>query len=289
MQRDAFSRCHPAVNFIFYLGAIGFGVVIQHPAYLAMGFLASAGYFALRNPRKAFKTLLGLLPVFVVLAGVNPLFNTYGEKAVFFLFGRPYTWEALAHGMAVGGMFVIMLLWFMTYSQVLTADKFLSLFSWLIPSLALLLTMVLRLIPNLIRKANQILVSRRSIGKGVPEAASKKQRMKDGMNLVSALTDWLLEGSIITADSMRSRGYGTARRTSFQIYRFTARDGVLVGILLSLAAAVILLGGFEASYTPTWVMQSPGWGLLFYGAYLFVPMILQGKEELQWHISLSRI
>jgi energy-coupling factor transport system permease protein len=191
--------------------------------------------------------------------------------------------------MAVGGMFVVMLLWFMTYSQVLTADKFLSLFSRLIPSLALLLTMVLRLIPNLIRKANQILVSRRSIGKGVPEAASKKQRMKDGMNLVSALTDWLLEGSIITADSMRSRGYGTARRTSFQIYRFTARDGVLVGILLSLAAAVILLGGFEASYTPTWAMQSPGWGLLFYGAYLFVPMILQGKEELQWHISLSRI
>ena len=62
MQRDAFSRCHPAVNFIFYLGAIGFGVVIQHPAYLAMGFLASAGYFALRNPRKAFKTLLGLQP-----------------------------------------------------------------------------------------------------------------------------------------------------------------------------------------------------------------------------------
>ena len=289
MQRDAFSRCHPAVNFLFYLGAIGFGVVIQHPAYLAVGFLASAGYLAMRQPRKVFKTLLGLLPVFLILAVVNPLFNTYGEKILFSLFGRPYTWEALAHGMAVGAMFVIMLLWFMTYSQVLTADKFLSLFSGLIPSVAMLLTMVLRLIPNLIRKAEQLLVSRRSIGKGISGEASSREKMKNGMSLVSALTDWLLEGSIVTGDSMRARGYGTARRTSFQIYRFAARDAMLVGMMLALAAAVLIFGSFEAGYTPQWKIDTPGWGLCFYGLFVCIPMILQGKEELQWRISLSKI
>ena len=31
---DGFSDCHPAVNFLFFVGAIGFGVVIQHPAYV---------------------------------------------------------------------------------------------------------------------------------------------------------------------------------------------------------------------------------------------------------------
>ena len=35
MNQDAFSKRHPIVNFIFFLGAIGFGVVIQHPLYLA--------------------------------------------------------------------------------------------------------------------------------------------------------------------------------------------------------------------------------------------------------------
>ena len=289
MKRDAFSQCHPAVNFIFYLGAIGFGVVIQHPAYLAVGFVASAGYYAMRNIRAFPKTLLGLLPVFVILAGINPLFNTYGSRVLFSVFGRPYTWEALAHGMAVGAMFVVMMLWFFTYSQVMTSDKFLSLFSGLIPSLALLLTMVLRLIPNLMRKAQQLLGSRRSIGKGAAGDAPVKQRLTEGMTLVSALTDWLLEGSIITADSMRSRGYGTAQRTHFRIYRFTLRDGLLLAILILLAAATLALGSFEASYTPQWQIDSPGWGLATYGGYLCIPMILQGKEELQWRISISGI
>ena len=34
MSTDVFSKRHPMVNFIFFLGAIGFGVVIQHPTYL---------------------------------------------------------------------------------------------------------------------------------------------------------------------------------------------------------------------------------------------------------------
>lgn len=31
MTADAFSNCHPAVNFLFFVGAIGFSVLIQHP------------------------------------------------------------------------------------------------------------------------------------------------------------------------------------------------------------------------------------------------------------------
>ena len=35
------------------------------------------------------------------------------------------------------------------------------------------------------------------------------------MSILGALTSWALEGSVVTADSMRSRGYGTSKRTSF--------------------------------------------------------------------------
>ncbi len=37
MGRDAFSQYHPLTNFLFFVGAIGFCVVFQHPAYLAVG------------------------------------------------------------------------------------------------------------------------------------------------------------------------------------------------------------------------------------------------------------
>ena len=37
MRADAFSKRHPAVNFVFFLGAILGGMLNQHPAYLLAG------------------------------------------------------------------------------------------------------------------------------------------------------------------------------------------------------------------------------------------------------------
>lgn len=289
MQVDAFSKCHPLVNFVFFVGAIGFGVVIQHPAYILMGCLAGAGYYLLLKPRTGWKAVAGMVPVFFVLAAVNPLFNHQGRQVLFMVFGKPYTLEALYYGMAVGGIFVVMMLWFLCYCLVLTSDKFICLFGRLIPALSLLLTMVLRMIPNLIRKARQILGSRRSVGKGAAATGTYREKLRDGATVLSALTDWALEGSIVTADSMRARGYGSHKRTSFQIYRLTARDILLLLAMLVLAGAVLLLGGMGASYTPEYAADPVGWGLAAYGAFLLIPMILHGKEALVWHISISKM
>jgi len=289
MKRDAFSRCHPLVNFLFFLGAIGFGVVIQHPAYIAAGCAASAGYCMLLRPRTGWKLILGMIPVVAFITLINPLFNAYGEQVLFYVFGRPYCLEAVYYGMAVGGIFAVMMLWFFCYSLVLTSDKFLCLFGSLIPSLSLLLTMVLRLIPNLMRKAMQLLASRRCIGMGAAKESAAKEKVRDGMTMLSALTDWALEGSIITGDSMRSRGYGCAKRTSFQIYRMTAADLVLTFLIAALAAAVLLLGNYGASFTPVLVWDKLSWGFAAYCAFLLIPIALHVKEAITWHISISRI
>ena len=289
MNRDAFSQCHPLVNFVFFLGAIGFGVVIQHPAYIAAGCLGGASYYLLLNPRMGWKTILGMIPVFFLLAAANPLFNVYGRIVLFQYFGRPYTLEALLYGMAIGGIFLVMMLWFFCCSTVLTSDKFICLFGSLIPALSLLLTMVLRLVPNLARKAQQILGSRKSIGKGAQDSSTNKEKMLDAVTVLSALTDWALEGSVVTADSMRSRGYGTAKRSSFQIYRLTKQDAVLLVLMLILAAATLFPGGFEATYTPELYIPAPSFGLAAYCIYLLIPIFLHIKEAIAWHISISRI
>ena len=289
MHSDAFSKCHPLVNFVFFVGAIGFGVVIQHPAYILMGCLAAAGYYCLLKPRTAWKVLLGMVPAFFVLAAVNPLFNHEGETLLFVLFGNPYTLEALYYGMAVGGIFVVMLLWFLCYSLVLTSDKFICLFGKLIPALSLLLTMVLRMIPNLIRKTRQIMGSRKSVGKGAAAGGTGREKLRDAATVVSALTDWALEGSIVTADSMRARGYGTAKRTNFRIYRLTARDILLLAVMILLAAAVLAGGSTAASFTPAYSADPVGWGLAAYGAFLLIPVFLSVKEALVWRISISKM
>ena len=291
-MNDAFSKCHPAVNVLFFVGAIGCGVVIQHPAYLLVGIVTGAAYYLLLNGCKGIKMILGLVPLFLFLTAINPLLNTYGKTPLFCLFDRPYTLEALAYGAAVASVFVVMMLWFGCYNKVLTSDKFTSLFGNLIPAISLLLVMVFRMVPNLMRKAAQITGARKSIGKGAGEAATTKEKLNDGMTVLGALTSWALEGSVVTGDSMRARGYGAAKRSSFIIYRMTLTDWLLVAVMLILLALVITaacLGQMAAVFTPEFQIATISWGIIPYTVYLLIPTALHTKEAILWHITRSKI
>lgn len=291
-MHDAFSNYHPAVNFLFFAGAIGMSVVLQHPACLLAGLVTGAAYYLLLNGKQGWLFLLRLLPMFVLLTGINPLFNTLGETPLFYLFGRPYTLEALLYGSILGGMFVVMMLWFGCYNKVLTGDKFTCLFGNLIPAISLLLVMVFRMVPNCIRKTRQIIGARRSVGKGAGEAATFKEKLHTGMTVLGSLTSWMLEDSVVTGDSMRARGYGAAKRSSFMIYRMTGRDYVLLSaaaLLFALTVAAACFGQFTADFSPTIDLAPVSWGLVTYTGYLLIPSALHIKEAIQWHISRSKI
>lgn len=289
MSSDAFSACHPIVNFVYFLGVIGFGATIQHPAYCAAACACSGIYYLLLHGKKGFRMIGGMVGIFLLLSLINPFLNKSGKHVLFTYFGRPYTLEALYYGMALGAIMVAMLLWFGCYSRVLTSDKFTALFGNIIPSLSLLLVMVLQMIPALSRKAKQILLARQAIGKGVTQEGRLVDRAKDGVSALSALTDWALEGSLITADSMRSRGYGSGRRTHFQIYSVCVRDIILLILILILEFSVIAAGGTDASFTPKLKISPLGWGFPVYCILLLIPTALQLKETIVWRILRSKI
>ena len=287
---DAFAKCHPAVNFLFFLGVILSAVLIQHPAYVLAGAVAGGIYYLCLNGRKGVKFIALLLPLFVVVAAINPLFNTQGQRVLCYVFGRPYTYEALLYGAALSGMIVVMLLWFGCYNKVLTGDKFTSLFGNLIPAISLLLVMVFRMVPNFIRKTKQIAGARKSIGKG--DNGTTKEKLTSGMAVLGAMTTWALEGSVITGDSMRARGYGTAKRTSFMIYRMKLTDWLLLLVMALLLALTIIaasLGQMAAAFTPVMEISPLSWGLIPYTLYLMIPVLYCWKEAAQWYISRSKI
>ena len=295
-RRDAFSAFHPAVNFIFFLIAIGFGVVVQHPVYLAVGIVGSAVYYFLLYGKKGGKLLLALLPVALLIALLNPLFNTQGSVELFSLFGRPYTLEALLYGGAVGGMLLLMMLWFGCYSAVMTGDKFTSLFGNLIPSLSLLLVMIFRMVPELVRKGRQITDARKCIGKGVGEQSRNKDKVKEGLAVLGCLTAWSLEGSIVTADSMKSRGYGCGKRTSFRLSRMKVRDWLVLLVMAVLAAGFVtfaVMGSTDAAFTPKLTFAAlQGWNILGFAAYclyIFLPVAIHIKEAFKWRAWKSGI
>lgn len=293
MSADAFSKHHPAVNFLFFVGAIGSAMLIQHPAYLLAGLISGGAYYLLLNGSRGWRMIAGMVPLFLVLTAVNPLLNTYGQTVLFTYFDRPYTLEALYYGGAIAAVFVEMLLWFGCYNAVLTSDKFTCLFGNLIPALSLLLVMVLRLIPSFLRKAGQISGARSSIGKGASEQDSMKEKLTEGLTVLGSLTSWALEGSVVTADSMRSRGYGSGRHTSFMRYTMAPADWGLAALQVLLLAVMLICGDRTATYTPELYLApvTGGFaiGLMAYWAFLLIPTALHIKEAVQWHISISRI
>lgn len=286
MQNDAFSRYHPIVNFIYFIGAIVCCVLFRHPAYLiASLFSAAVYYFLLYKNQK--KTLWPLLLLFVIVAAVNPLFNTEGKTPLFHLFSRPYTLEALCYGLVTAAMLIGTILWFQCYNKVMTTDKFTSLFGN--RSFSLLLVMILRLIPSLTQKAKQAANARSCIGKGVSENDSLRQKVSGGITVLSVVTDQALEGSIIASDSMRARGYGSAKRTSFRLYKMQCKDYILLIAEIILLSAALFGGHMDVRYIPEIAVQNVSWGFAAYCVFLIIPIFLQVKEAIQWRISISKI
>lgn len=290
-----FGRYHPAVNFIFFLLAIVSGMFFLHPAVVVISMVASLLYYLLLRGRKGLKFIASMVLVSVIVMLLNPLLNQMGHTVLFTYFGgRIFTLEALLYGVTNGAMLLSVMLWFACYNQVVSSDKFLYLFGGLAPSVSLLLSMVLRLVPGMQKKAAMIAAARASVGKA-PVNGTRKQQLAHSADILSVLTAWSLEGAIITADSMRSRGFGSDRRTIFSIYRFHIRDAVALGIMAVLAAVFLaggLTGSLQIEFYPTVTLPDAGFripALLGYSALLLLPSGIHIWEELSWRTFRSKI
>lgn len=223
----------------FFVSVIVLCVLVQQPIVQAVGLMGAVLYYLCLRRRDAWRLLVTMMLALVVLAAINPLFNTLGDTVLFTYLGtRPYTLEALAYGASTAVMFVSVMLWFACYAQVMSTDKFTYLFGRRAPALTLVLTMTLRLVPSYVRKARQISMARRCAGLSMTQG-SMRERARDGASLLSALTSWALEGAVTTADSMRSRGYGSrAKPVIGEISRLRS---------LSLAPLEMTEGGVSAT------------------------------------------
>ncbi len=296
MRRDAFEELHPAVTFGFFMCAVIFSIIVQDPLWTGASLVASALCLVSVRGRRAWRMVAAMAAAFVAIAAVNALLNAHGSTVLFiYLGGRPFTLEALLYGMQTAGMFASVMLWFGSYAQVVTTDRFTYLFGNAAPAVTLTLTMALRLVPTCLRRARRISAARAGIGKSV-SAGSARARAASGLEVLSALTARSLEGAIITADSMRSRGYGTGLRTRMAHVRFSVRDAVAVtagAILFAGAVFGIAHGWASAQFLPT-VELAPLSGasvatLAAFAGFLLLPVIINVEEGSSWRSSSSRI
>ena len=296
-MRDSFSDYHPFINLLYFSLVIGFSLVLTHPLAQVISLCCAVIYAVSINGKKSILFLLKYcLPMVIITAFVNPAFNHEGKTMLlYFPNGNPLTLESILYGFSAGAMIITLIMWFSSFSRVMTTDKFIYLFGKVIPALSLVLSMSLRFVPKFKSQMMTVTDAQRSIGRDVSNG-SIWGRTKTAIHIFSIMITWSLENAIETADSMKSRGYGLKGRTAFSIYSFQERDKYAL-IWLSFCGLFLiagaLLNAFGFRYFPdiryaAFDMTTIPFYCVF-TALSITPVILNYKEEKKWEALVSEI
>lgn len=289
-MRNIFGDYHPAVNFLWAAMVLLGTVVLHHPACVAIALCCAALWSVrLQGRRSFFPMLRGLLPLLLLTAALNPLFSHAGVTILCYMpDGNPLTLESTLYGVCAGVVLVTVILWFSGLTVLLTQDKFTILLGKTAPALSLLLSMAMGLVPRFRRRLEQIAQGQRAIGRD-PAQGNFVERGRKGLRMLSILVTWSMESAILTADSMKSRGYGLPGRTAYDPRPLTGRDTEALGALAVLGVLLTGLwvqGALDWQYYPLitgrGLSLKTATALADYLAICAFPMLLDCVESRRW-------
>ena len=294
MKNDTFSGFHPVINLAFFLLALGFTMFIQQPVYLLISMISGCAYLLyLRGTKGMLRQVGYLVPILVMMAIMNPMFNHEGVTVLWYLPNdNPVTLEAICFGLASAVMMGASIVWFNCCNTVFTSDKIIYLFGRVIPALSLMISMTLRFVPRFKNFLQSVLRTQRAMHK--PE--NWKEKLQQALAAFSATVSWAMEQSIVTADSMKSRGFGIQGRTAFSIYFFEKRDSIALLLLAVLSAGAVvpqLFGLMGWTYYPSLSGKLHGpvqiLAYLCYGGMCNLPLMINLMEDRKWNALRSKI
>lgn len=265
---------------------------VNHPLFLGIACFLLVVVNVMHDGGKALRKwtpmLIGM-SLFIIL--VNPFINSRGTHVFFYFRGKQVTLEATMYGVTMALMLVMILLMFISFNYILNGNKFLFVFSRFLPKTAFLTMLVIRFVPLLKERFDEIKDVQRVRGMTMADGTIR-ERMKSGMSMMQILLTWSLEEAIETADSMKARGYGIGKRSPYVPYKMEARDkGWLIGLIGLFMVCLVggLLGygkiviypelGTLHLYPLDWIM------LVALVSLLAFPLFVEGSERLKWKYS----
>ncbi|WP_281890698.1 energy-coupling factor transporter transmembrane component T [Paenibacillus sp. YYML68] len=288
MHHSGFRALHPLPSFIYFTGVMLLSMLLLHPVFLtASALLLVAVGYRLAAFTSLLRTVGPLLALGVVLFVLNPLFSHRGEHILFYMWEQPITLEAVCFGLTIGLSTLSLMLVFLSYSKVMSSDKFLYLFASIWPKGSLVVVMGMRFVPLLKDRLRAISHTQQTKGIGITEGPLRK-RASDGMKLLQILLTWSLEDALQTADSMKARGFGMRTRSTYRTYRMRSKDWraltMLLLLLVTCLAGRLLAGYGQLTIYPSMeAWQLRGWEWCTFAAfitYIGMPLWMEGKDRL---------
>ena len=282
---------HPAAAFCFFLSVILVTMLSQHPFVSAVSLVCSVAYFSALPVKRPFRVHLFSLILFLILTLINPLFSKSGVTVLFYFNHRPITMEALLYGLNAAAALTAALYWFRCFSHIMTSDKLMYLFSRLSRKLGLVLTMALRFIPLFKEQYRKISDTQKALGLYMD--GNIVDSIKGRLRVTDILITWVLEGGIVTAQSMEARGCMTGRRTFYSRYRILPFDVVLLilcAVFTALSVAAIYTADFR--FYPAITYHGSVWtyaGFVSFVLLCLLPLIIHTQEVLRWQFLKSKI
>lgn len=254
MKPTAFDSLHPALALAYFGVALVLAMAAPHPVLLALSFAVAVSYGAwLRGVRAVVRSFSWQLPLLVVIVAVNPLFSSTGTTELFRIGTQAVYAEGYANAATMALLLLCVMQWFANADAVLGSDKVMGVLGGALPTTGLMVSMAMRLIPHFVRRGRTI---ESALGACTAACIPGTERLR----IATTLMGWSMENSLETADSMRCRGWGVARkRTTFRRNRFRSYDALVLSVLalLSAVAAVAAYSlmdgfGFFPSFHGSW-------------------------------------
>lgn len=291
-SHTAFDLFHPVVALAYFATLLVIGMAAMQPVYLALSFVAALAYGAvLRGGPAMARTLAWQLPLVALLAAANLLVSASGSTELFRIGSRAFYLEGLVFGACMGLMLATVLIVLANASRVLTSDKVMALFGGVTPTVGLMISMAMRLVPRFVRRGGDIGGVQRactaSCGRdGGEPAGSRRADVRDSLRLTSVLMGWSMEDSLDTADSMLARGWGAAEtRTTYRRYRFRFLDAAALAVLGALALGSGLAAWTACSqfgFYPAIRGFAPWWSYVPYAVFAALPLVAEARERVVW-------
>lgn len=282
---NVFHTYHPAVGFAFLASALALSMACLHPVFVALSLAGALACSCVCRGRRA--TLLSLrwvVPLCLVVAAANPFFVASGSTELFRIGHRAIYAEALLYGLCSGGMFASVFLWFASYSACMDSENSLALFGNAAPVVTLMVSQVLRLVPQFVSRGRAIADVQDCTSAAAP--ATKRDAARGRMRVVSVLMGWGMEDALERSDAMRARGYDCgAKRTTYARFHMGRADAavlVVVGMLAAASAVCAWAVLSQYAFYPTMASLAPWWFYLPYALLMAVPPVLWAKDWLQW-------
>lgn len=262
MQRSTFEKKHPWVVFCYVMSVLVITMITMHPVMIGVSFVAALIYSFFLCGKKVGKMMFAAaLGIGFFSMVILPLFHHSGETPLFYMNDMAVTKEAVIYGGVMTLLLLAVLLWFLVWNELMGQEKWLYLIGRAMPSIALIVSMVLRLLPLLRHRLRDIAEAQKGLQAHDPvsERGGRLSHLLgkkgvSGLHQLSILISWSLEDSMETATSMETRGYGVGRRSSFHLYRFHCSDIMWLVYLLALFGGILMLvarGAVSCSYFPS--------------------------------------